>query len=197
MAQVNPEDLNQRLLSILLYVEMSMVFDPDDLYPDEKKVFSQSGGGVPLPTVSTSLLDPSFKDELDEEFGATTGMPWLFTSAGEWQGIGSTCGNSSCTDLVALMPGMTNDVCVAINNSEGITNPSGNPPSLIGSSTFEYVPHVSVNDPAIQAMFDAMNYSGEVIAAGGETNGRSAGCLTMEFVDGEDLNFYYYVLHAQ
>ena len=197
IAQGDFEGLSPHLIKVAMYLEMGLMEDIDDPYTDDKKLFAENGGGVPLPGISTSLLDPAFVEELDAEFGVNAEMPWLFTSAGEWQGIGSTCGNSSCTDLVGMIPGIADDICMEINDSEGIANPSGNPPSLIAGSSFEYFPHVKVNDPTFQAFVDTMNYSGEVISSGGETNGRSTGCMSMDMGGAGDLNMYFFVLHAQ
>ncbi len=58
----------------------------------------------------------------------TTDRGWGVFSGYAYSGVGSTCSNTSCNELVYYLRDLTKDVCLAINNALSVTNPSGDAP---------------------------------------------------------------------
>lgn len=75
----------------------------------------------------------------------TTLSPWQFVATNEIDGIGTTCAADTCVDLTMLARPLTQDVCIKINETLGISNPSNAPPvessvddSILFSGTASY-----------------------------------------------------------
>lgn len=81
--------------------------------PDHE-VFHPNGGGV-----NYQSLPPNI----------TATSDWVFTAENPVQDIGITCSNSSCSELLAIAVGISEQVCVAANELLGVANVSGAPPA--------------------------------------------------------------------
>lgn len=101
--------------------------DLDSAYGDytalnsEQMVFDPSGGGIDYKPAPTGIND---------------GTDWFFTGASCVSGVGTGIG--SCTvsemDIIAYLPNVTLDACIAINKKLGFNAPSGTPPQDNASS---------------------------------------------------------------
>jgi hypothetical protein len=80
-------------------------------------IFELAGGGV-------TLKNPPAEAGVN---GGGTPVQ-LFTIEAEIEEIGSTCGDENCTELLLVSGPLKKDVCMQINDSIGIDNPSGSPP---------------------------------------------------------------------
>ena len=58
----------------------------------------------------------------------STVTPWVFNASNNVVGIGTSCTADNCTDLIAILPNVTQAFCIAINDRLGVVNPSGVPP---------------------------------------------------------------------
>jgi len=90
------------------------------------------GGGINFPQANESWFDPAF------DANVFSGG-WLFTSYDCVHDVGSgaSCsgsGDNPSLELLAILPFIRKDLCVAINKIVGVTNPSGNPP--VDASSF-------------------------------------------------------------
>ncbi len=81
------------------------------------KVFDAEGGAAVWEGVTGDLND---------------GSAWLFTAVNGVKGAGTTCAGASCADLKMILPNVRLDVCLAVNDQLGITNPNGVPPEDTG-----------------------------------------------------------------
>src|SRR5690606_33209322 len=85
---------------------------------------------------------------------------YLLLANNEIEGIGSTCGNSNCADLLIAIDNLREDICIRINNLLGVTNPSGAPPEdgginlsakfLPGPTPFGYSNTIGDEDSALE-----------------------------------------------
>ncbi len=126
---------------------------------DSCRVFANAGGGMAYAAPSAEWLDSEHAGQ--PYFGA-----WYFPAKVCVEGAGN--GGSGCEsdsieneDLVALLPWVTRDLCLVINENLGISNPGDEPPQA-NSDTW----------PADSAKFLG-SYAAEnsVINMGGETSG--------------------------
>jgi hypothetical protein len=85
-----------------------------------RQIFSRDGGGA------TYRKPPQGVQ--------TTPTDWNFTGENFINQIGTTCSSSLCTDLIAILKNVSKDFCLLINNKNGITNPSNNPPTDAGNA---------------------------------------------------------------
>ncbi len=84
-----------------------------------RQVFNKSGGGA------TWREPPSGVQ--------TTLTPWIFNANSQVRGIGTTASTNASADLVAILPYVTKDFCVAINKASNVNMPSGTPPADDGT----------------------------------------------------------------
>lgn len=90
-----------------------------------RQVFSRDGGGA-------RYRDPP-------EGIQTTVTPWLFSGTNTIQNIGTDCGTYRCAELLAILPYVTADFCLAINEKNNIAAISSSPPqttAAINITTF-------------------------------------------------------------
>lgn len=86
----------------------------------DRQVFETTGGGVVWKSPPTGIQ--------------TTTTAWVFSGANDVVGVGASgCGDATCVDLLAILPNVTKDFCLALNDSAGVTNTTGNPPADVGS----------------------------------------------------------------
>jgi len=132
-----------------------------------RQVFSPEGGGVEWRAPPVGILQ-------------NPGSNYTISSGSEIDGVGSTCGTSRCNDLVMYLLNPTKDFCLAVNNANGITNPSGDTPIEPDSFTW--------NIP-----FDGTYILyGTVNTTGNYTAGKTEGCVKYT-----TLYYYYRVLLAR
>lgn len=85
----------------------------------DRQVFSPDGGGA-------EWRNPPAGSQAASE-------PWIFSGANELTQIGSTCASSSCSDLLMVLPDITESLCVQINRNHNIATSSGDIPGLDSS----------------------------------------------------------------
>lgn len=142
--------------------------DPDN------EVFHINGGGIVY-------------KELDSD--VTSSPDWIFTATEQIQGIGTSgCGDSSCTELLAVAKGLSDQVCTKINEILGVSNDGALPPADAKLDTS--VPFAG-----------AFDYSGDIIGDGDGSGSadtamanESAACI-LDDTSGE--NMFYEVLWRQ
>jgi hypothetical protein len=122
------------------------------------EVFNIAGGGV------------IYKDETPDAMAAP--QSYVFTAGNEVTGVGTTCAGDSCTDLLILLPGINQDVCMEINALIGIDNPAGAPPV---ETVVDKTPFVGV-----------ATYAQTI--GNGSLSGKTAAC----FFDTGSSNYTYY-----
>jgi hypothetical protein len=96
---------------------------PATTYIAERQVFHAKGGGAEFKSAPSG--------------SQVIAAPWVFTGSNLVEGVGKSCTTTQCTELIAVLPDVTKAVCIQINNTVGITNPSGNPPRE--ASNFNYI----------------------------------------------------------
>ena len=78
------------------------------------EIFNPQGGGViyqaPDPDARTAAAD------------------YIFSAGAEVKDIGTTCADDACAELVMAVPGLREEVCLAINLILDVDNPGGAPP---------------------------------------------------------------------
>jgi hypothetical protein len=140
--------------------------DPDN------EVFHPNGGAVNYQTLPSII---------------TANPDWIFTAENLVEEIGRTCGDSSCSELLAIATGINSTVCTTINDLLNVSNAASVPPA-------------DDDIPTATLFAGTFDYSGEVIGDGdgsvGGSNmaGQSAACV-LDDTTGE--NVFYQVLWRQ
>ena len=103
----------------------------------QKEVFHPQGGAIPYQSIPAGVND---------------GSDWIFNGSLEIDGIGSTDGTGTGSDLVAFLPGISLDTCRYINKgfSGSLTTPvdiavAGE--TTVFTGTFSYA--ATISDPAL------------------------------------------------
>ena len=86
------------------------------------QVFNPAGGDVTYIAPIADILDSEFEGEFS--YGNL-----YFNGSNEIVGVGTTCGDISCMDLVMFIPYVKEEVCRAINESLGVTSAGDAVPS--------------------------------------------------------------------
>lgn len=129
--------------------------NPSSLDPNQM-VFHQSGGGVQYKKAPAAVND---------------GSDWLFTGKSCVANIGT--GGNSCNsnsaeiDLIAILPNVTQEFCIAINKRLGVTNPSDVPPKDQSNGY----------DPTTGQFAGSFSANYRIGDAGGVLTGKSAACF--------------------
>lgn len=125
------------------------------------EIFNPAGGAV-------VYTDPPAE-------ATTTGTEeYLFLANNEISGIGTTCGNANCSDLLIAIDNMRKDVCMKINDLLGVQNPpdgDGNaaPPNdtnideatkFLPATNFGYTATIGDEDSALADKREACFYEG-------------------------------------
>lgn len=86
-----------------------------------RQIFDKTGGGATF-RAPPSGIQPSV-------------TPWVFSGADMVNQVGTTCSTPGpgCAELLAILPNVTKNFCLALNRSNFIDNPSGNPPEADGT----------------------------------------------------------------
>lgn len=133
----------------------------------QRQVFAPEGGGVEW------KAPPSGSQ-------ATPGA-WMFVARNAVTQVGSTCAAAGCTDLIAVLPTVTREVCVEINKLAGVANPSGNPPEEVDALSFS---------PLFTG--GTFGYDQELNTTGNHTSARREACIQGNGGDAASGSYYYY-----
>lgn len=150
--------------------------DPSALN-EEQMVFHPSGGGV------TYRAPPS---------GINDGTDWFFTGVSCVSNVGTgmtgACGGAgaSASELIAILPNVTEEACIKINEKLGVTNTGGNPPQ----------DDVSSYDIATNHYAGTFSATYSIASVGGELDGKTRGCYESDtsFPASGTYHFYQVLL---
>lgn len=136
-----------------------------------RQVFEPNGGGVEW------QAPPSGSQ--------TVTTAWVFSGANAAAGVGSTCAAASCSDLIAILPNVTKEICITLNNNAGVTNPSTSPPVETGN----------VNSSTLFS--GTFTYAQDIAVTGGHTFAKKEGCYEGGGTPAAGTFHYYRVLMAR
>lgn len=86
-----------------------------------RQVFATAGGGATYREPPTDIqIAPA---------------DWIFTSGNTVLNVGSHCASAECMDLIAILPNVSKEFCVRINDKAGVVNIAGDPPEDSGTSS--------------------------------------------------------------
>lgn len=92
-----------------------------------------AGYGAPGTTPEAELFNPAGGainyQSPPAEAMVTSGQDWVFTGSNAVQDVGSTCSDSSCSDLVMIAGPLRPEICLKINELLGVPNDAGEPPA--------------------------------------------------------------------
>lgn len=57
-----------------------------------------------------------------------TAQDWLFIGNNKIQRVGTNCATAACSEILIVLPDVTEAVCIELNDMLSVTNPSGIPP---------------------------------------------------------------------
>lgn len=132
-------------------------------------IFESEGGGLTWKNPPTSAINGSGQ--------------YAFTASNEFDSTGNTCGAATCSELVLFITDVSDAVCIEINNSFGIINPSSAPPT---DTDFTTTPQFIGNYTYATTIGDE--------AGGLNLVNQKSGCFR-DVTDGE--NVYYNILIDQ
>ena len=147
--------------------------------PATNRVFNGAGGGLDYVPPRTEWLDSSMS---------------AYANYGQWYfprtvcindvgtGSGYTCHTSAAhTELLVVMPYIQKEICVAINEKLGITNPSGSPPAN-AFCVWAY--------PSMPKYVGAFGIDESIDAP--ELLGKKTGCYMMDTCPGFPVSYFFY-----
>lgn len=120
-----------------------------------RQVFAPEGGNVEYWTPPENIQ--------------TAPTPWVFNARSSVEGIGSTCNQAACTDLIMILPDVTKAFCLAVNDANKIENPSGNPPAEGSAWTVTSKFTGSASDFTYSTTLNSPNSNMEACLEGSET----------------------------
>lgn len=88
-------------------------------------VFDPAGGNVIIQKISSKAFMPCCTNAIAAEY-----QTFRFVGSREVDGIGTTTGNPSGSELLGLMGELTKPVCMALNEKLGVTAAGVDPPSV-------------------------------------------------------------------
>lgn len=105
--------------------ENDLNFDPNaadsgNCARDECKVFHVNGGGLSYQAPPTGIND---------------GTDWVYVGRLRVNQLGDSSGTAAASELLIMLPNVTQSYCTTINKLLGVTNPSGAPPKDSANST--------------------------------------------------------------
>lgn len=90
--------------------------------PTANLVFSQLGGGATFQNPNYNLLDSSYSTD-------PAYKKWHITGANSVAGVGTDCSPTGpCNELLAVLPFVRREACIAVNSKLGITDDLTEPP---------------------------------------------------------------------
>ena len=95
---------------------------------EANKIFGLKGGGISWRKPPPEALDST----------ATSDFVWHILGDNEVQGVGTTCGNAACSDLIFEVDGLSLAVCKKINEELHVTDEGVAPPfdTVMGVNRF-------------------------------------------------------------
>lgn len=164
---------------------ISFSVNPGDAYEhtpavaDTCKVFHIEGGARNYVDPSASWLDTTMSG--NTEYGA-----WYFDGNHCINDVGTTA--SPCVDanneLLLVLPHISRDICIAINNALNVTNPADVPPE-------------DNHDNAATKFTGAYTAGTNSLLSTAEIDGRLSACIRDDTGDWQDSYIYYQVLRAR
>lgn len=133
----------------------------------QQQIFSAQGGGALWRNPPAGSQSPAAN--------------WVFTGNNAVTQVGSTCALASCSDLLVVLPNVTRDICIQINRSKGITNPSGEPPREVDGMNL-----------AVLFTGGVFGYTATVDTTGGYTTAQNEGCFEGNGGSTSVGSYYYY-----
>lgn len=140
---------------------------------DLNKIFHISGGGLTWAEPPADAMDSS----------ATPDNLWHIYGDNEINLVGTTCGAASCADLILVVDELSEAVCIQINDSLGVDNPSNVPPTDLDMGETRYTGTFSYSETIGDE------------AGGTVLESQSAGCFQKTTAPAEYV--YYKVLIAR
>lgn len=95
--------------------------NPNSPTDESCNIFSTKGGGLKFDMSHKAMIEAAAED--------LGWPPFWFGSGDVIPGLGTDCAAASCAELIMSSWGVNKNVCIAINNKLGITNPGGDPPN--------------------------------------------------------------------
>ncbi len=136
-----------------------------------RQVFSSEGGAASYRDIPTGIQ--------------TTASFWVFSGSNEALNVGSHCGTAACLDLIAILPNVTQAFCYALNDKNGVNNPSDVPPRDSGAAD-------------ITTLFTGSFSYGQAIADGAnDLRGHREACFEGGGTPSTGTYHYYRVLYAR
>lgn len=144
---------------------------------DACKIFASSGGGMVYSQPSSDWLDQG------NSGGASFG-DWLFTGSNAVTGVGTDGGGADSSDLLMILPWVTKNLCVQINDMLGIDNPGGDPPADTGNAD-------------LATKFIGAYAATQTIGGVAQIDGQRAGCFAGGGTPAADTYHFFQVLIAR
>lgn len=143
------------------------------------QVFNAAGGGASNIAPNAELLDSAWSAE-------TTYGQWVYNGGHNVTGVGTTTGDATGSELIAVLPWLRKDICLEINNRLGVTNPSGDAP--VDAASYSPSPFIGTYGTS------------EIGDAAGHLTGKDAACFKATNVGGDakpNSYHFYQVLKAR
>lgn len=132
-----------------------------------RQVFSPEGGGV-------EWRNPPAGSQV-------SAGEWIFSGANGVMKIGSSCADESCSDLLMVLPDITQSLCAQINRNHDIPSTAGDMPEA--ASAIDFAPYFTNG---------VFTYSETLETSDNELDAQPEGCFLMS-----GKYYYYRVLLAR
>lgn len=114
---------------------------------------------------------------------SNNGGEWVISGALRINGVGTSGGVATASELLLVLPNVDLDVCLELNNRLGVTNPSNAPP-------------VAAADTDYSTIFTGSFAFGDILTSA-QTDGKSAACFEGNGTPASDTYHFYQVLVAR
>lgn len=157
-----------------------------------------TGYGTYDTSPETEIFNPKGGGASYKKFPRATSDDWIFTARNKVINVGNfgeisdgNCvsgNNARCSDLVAILPNISKDLCLAINKNLGIGQPSdGNPPKDDGNVTLTKFTGAFISNTGL----------GDKSTDGELLWGRPTGCFEGDNAPASGTYHFYHVLLAR
>ena len=145
-------------------------------------IFDVAGAGLTWDTPDERWHDKNYDTEVWYD-------DWNFTAASTVVNAGTTCNSKTCTDLVAVLSFINQNICLRLNELVNLDNPSGSPPTENSSVSF----NSNTNN------FNGSNFT---FQSGIDITAQKfhSGCIKATSLSGSSFPntfHFYHVLHAR
>ncbi|MGH1456126.1 MAG: hypothetical protein ACRBDI_05045 [Alphaproteobacteria bacterium] len=160
------------------FIAIGGAYDNPNCTETTCEVFNVDGGGIPYRPASRVLNDKNFANN------------WIISTGNRIGGMGCDTASHACRDLIILLSGISDAMCLQINKIMDIENPSNNPPQQ------QYVEEGTIFTGSF-----SVNTNNRILGGSNTTNEspqiayKSAGCVTK--FDGTSTNYFFQVLAAR